>query len=431
MEANGRVAVVGAGLAGLTAAAVAARAGAQVTLFEQAREAGGRAQTLERDGVLLNIGPHALYRDRAAMRVFRELGVHWSGHRPRIGGYALLGGRRYKLPSGPAGLIVTGSLAARGKAEFARVYAGLRDIETRTLDTVPLAEWLAQTFRDASARRAFQAFVRVSTYGNAPALQSAGAVIDQMRGAAVEYLDGGWVTLIRELERVAVEAGVETRPCARVDGIEAAGGDWRVSAGGASETFEAVVLAIDPTNAARLAGGEVLDAWAAEARPVKAAVLDVVLSRLPNPKGNFALGFDRPTYLSVHSLSAQLAPAGQHLVTTAWYRGEDDPEDEVIERELERSLDLVQPGWREHLRYRRYLPGLVVTHDHVRAGTAGTTARPGPEVPGKPGLFVAGDWVGSEGMLADASVASGERAGSLAAAATRRAGSRATVVAAG
>jgi hypothetical protein len=38
-------------------------------------------------------------------------------------------------------------------------------------------------------------------------------------------------------------------------------------------------------------------------------------------------------------------------------------------------------------------------------------------VPGAPGLFLAGDWVGGEGQLADASLASG-RAAALSAVAT-------------
>ena len=50
----------------------------------------------------------------------------------------------------------------------------------------------------------------------------------------------------------------------------------------------------------------------------------------------------------------------------------------------------------------------------VTAAAGGTAGRPGPAVPGVRGLFVAGDWVGAEGLLADASVASAARAADLA-----------------
>ena len=51
--------VIGAGLAGLTAAATAARAGRPVVVVE-AHAAGGRARTDERSGYRFNQGPHAL-----------------------------------------------------------------------------------------------------------------------------------------------------------------------------------------------------------------------------------------------------------------------------------------------------------------------------------------------------------------------------------
>ncbi len=49
------VAVVGGGLAGLVAAATAARSGASVTLFD-ARDPGGRARSVNKQGFVLNEG---------------------------------------------------------------------------------------------------------------------------------------------------------------------------------------------------------------------------------------------------------------------------------------------------------------------------------------------------------------------------------------
>ena len=63
----------------------------------------------------------------------------------------------------------------------------------------------------------------------------------------------------------------------------------------------------------------------------------------------------------------------------------------------------MQPGWREVLVKRRFMPALTVNHALV---TAGTTGRPEVSVPSAAGLFIAGDWVGAEGQLADVSVAS-------------------------
>jgi hypothetical protein len=62
----------------------------------------------------------------------------------------------------------------------------------------------------------------------------------------------------------------------------------------------------------------------------------------------------------------------------------------------------------------RFLTVHVVTH--VLPGPEdGLAGRPAVAVPGSPGLYLAGDWVGPSGWLSDAARASGQRAGLLAA----------------
>jgi phytoene dehydrogenase-like protein len=75
------VVVIGAGLAGLTAAATAARAGRRVTVID-AHRPGGRARTDQKSGYLFNQGPHALYRGGPAWQILAELGVKHRGHNP-------------------------------------------------------------------------------------------------------------------------------------------------------------------------------------------------------------------------------------------------------------------------------------------------------------------------------------------------------------
>src|SRR5258707_14096714 len=71
-----RVAVVGAGYAGLAAAMALVRAGCAVTLFESNRTPGGRARRVEYRGALLDNGQHLLlgaYRETLAL--MRGVGV--------------------------------------------------------------------------------------------------------------------------------------------------------------------------------------------------------------------------------------------------------------------------------------------------------------------------------------------------------------------
>jgi phytoene dehydrogenase-like protein len=178
-----------------------------------------------------------------------------------------------------------------------------------------------------------------------------------------------------------------------------------------------VIITGSPSEAAALVQGHaksLMQQWTAAAVPVKAACLDVGLSWLPQPRARFALGIDQPLYLSVHSAVAQLAPPHSAVIHVAKYLPSSPASDaKADERELEALLDLVQPGWREVLVERRFLPRLTVSHALVPAAEGGLNGRPGPAVPGVQNLYIAGDWVGPEGMLADASFASAKQAAEL------------------
>lgn len=63
----------------------------------------------------------------------------------------------------------------------------------------------------------------------------------------------------------------------------------------------------------------------------------------------------------------------------------------------------------------RALHGMVVTHGAPTAAGGGLAGRPSSTSLGLLGVFVAGDWVGPSGLIADASAASGEQAGIAAA----------------
>jgi hypothetical protein len=57
--------------------------------------------------------------------------------------------------------------------------------------------------------------------------------------------------------------------------------------------------------------------------------------------------------------------------------------------------------------HRRFLRTVVVSHSLVAAASGGFPGRPTGRIAGIDNVFLAGDWVGPTGQLADASVASG------------------------
>ncbi len=154
-----------------------------------------------------------------------------------------------------------------------------------------------------------------------------------------------------------------------------------------------------------------LERWARQERPLHVAALDLALRRLPEPNQRFVLSLDQPIYLSVHTGIAKLEPDdGGFVVHLLWYGDSvDDPLPE-----LESLLDLAQPGWRDEVVAEQYGRMRVVTHGRPEVGR-GLAGRPTVAINDLPGVYVAGDWVGPDGLLSDAALASGRVAGRAAA----------------
>jgi phytoene dehydrogenase-like protein len=413
--------VIGGGVAGLAAATFLARSGRRVRLLEQSHALGGRAQTKQQDGYFLNLGPHALYRGGRGIEVLRELGIEPRGEVPSVSGaFAIKDGVKHTFPAGAVSLLTTSLFGLSQKLAAGRLLATIGKIEVAPLMNISVREWLDRNVSHVEVQDFILAAFRVATYTNAPDLMSAGTAIEQLKKAqdkSVLYLDEGWPKLVDALREAALKSGVAIETESRVDAVtrDAGGAVNGVRlADGRVMRASSVVIAASPSVAASLVQDShrtSLARWADDAIPVRAACFDVALSGLPVPRATFALGIDRPLYLSVHSATARLAPEGGALIQVAKYLDPNHRDSaETVERELEGLLDLIQPGWRDVIVHRRFLPDMTVMNALPLASVGGTQGRPGPEVTDVPGLFVAGDWVGGEGLLVDAALASAKEA---------------------
>ena len=405
--------IIGGGIAGLTAAAFLAKAGRQVHLFERAEQLGGRGRTNEKEGVLFNIGAHALYKNFYAHTIFQELGLACKGGVvDPAGTLGYIDGELHMLPSGLFSLLTTSLLKGTQRWELLRTLASVGMLTPESYEDISYQDWLEQRLHSTRTRQIFEAFGRISTYGNAPALQSASAVLKPLQCAnthSVIYLDGGWQTLIHDLTDVVTKAGAVLHTKSSISQVELQQGQVHIhKADGQQLTCEQVILAVPPRAAHRMLGAHSpLTPWMETIQPIKAACLDVALKELPNPERTSCLGLDEPYYYSVHTKYAQLAEEG-HVIHLAKYL---PPEEKTgSKEELESFLELLQPGWREHLITSQFLPGMTVAQDFAKAESGGLQGRVPVQFPDIKGLYFAWDWVGTQGQLADASAASAKLA---------------------
>lgn len=293
-----RLAVIGAGWAGLAAAVEAVQAGWSVTLFETAEQPGGRAREVPSDGLVLDNGQHILIgayvetlrlmravgvdAERALLRTPLRLtepdgrGLHLPPGSPLIA-FARATWRRAGWSTGErlALLAAAGGWALRG---FRCPAAWTVDRLTGTLPQAlrrDLIEPLCVAALNTPAAEASAAvFLRVlrdalfSGSGSADLLLPRVSLGEMFPAPALAWLRRG---------------GAELRMATRVMALHARDGGWSVD----DTPFEAVVLATPPTEAARLTTALAPD-WSSRAagfhyEPIVTVYVDAGRARLPEP----------------------------------------------------------------------------------------------------------------------------------------------------
>lgn len=379
------VAVIGGGLAGLTAAALVARAGHSVRVYERRTQLGGLARSTTQDGFTFNQGPHAFYRGNAGERVLTDLGVTLDGGIPATKGKVVFDGTTHIAPAGAPTLLRTSALSLRDKVVVGGLLAKLPRLDAASFGETTVTEWVDHAVRGrARAGELLHALVRLATYVNDPDALSAEVAISQVQAAlstGVLYLDGGWQRVVDQLaQRPGVEIvheSVDTLPDART----------------------VIVATGSPATTSTLTGRRYDVGPSAEASCVELGV-----DR--SPTSDFILGGDVPFYFSNHSKVAKLAPRGQFRVAGAEYlRAGDEPDIDALHAFM--ALAGVSE---DNVVVTRRLHRMTTVSAMAVAAAGGLRGRPKVTDTDSPEVFIAGDWVGGDGHLADASVASAEAA---------------------
>jgi protoporphyrinogen/coproporphyrinogen III oxidase len=167
------IAVLGAGITGLTAAYRLQRAGHRVRLFEASDRVGGSICSFSEEGWLREGGPNTLQlNNKSLLTLITELGLE-----PRMlmanpeakRRYLLRRGRPCAAPGSPLGFLTTPLFSPRGKVRL------LRDLfmhpRERAID-VPLDRLVAEHFGEEVVNHAFNAFVSGVYAGDASKLSA-------------------------------------------------------------------------------------------------------------------------------------------------------------------------------------------------------------------------------------------------------------------
>jgi phytoene dehydrogenase-like protein len=363
-----RVTIVGAGLAGLTAAIACAEGGAEVVVHEAHAAPGGRARTTPPPWIA-HEGPHAFYAD----------GPHWSWLVERD-----LVGRVATLPLAEAGRIRFHRDGRLRRTPPAGLLAMLAHRRRRAPVDRDFHSWAAELHGEAAARAA-AAFLGVATYDADPGRLSAAFVWDQLlrvtapRAPAVRFVVGGWQTVVDRMVTRARDLGVRLVTSSRVDALP-----------------EPPVIVATQLESARALLDDPRLRWESG----RCLLLDVGLTA--DRRDAFVVSdLDDGGWVERFTATdPSLAPAGHALVQAQMPLKAGEPRDAASAR-LEHLLDLGMPAWRDRVVWRR---GGVAAGRSGALDLPGCTWRDRPAIDRGDGVFLAGDLVAAPGMRAEVSI---------------------------
>ena len=377
---------------------------------------GGRASTDERRGFRFNQGAHAVYLGGSGAGVLARLGVTHRGHTPPPADvHGFRGDVIAPLPVSVGGMVRSPLAGSRGKAQLARFLGiGVHRIDPRSLADRSAEAWLEELPLRSDARAIVRTFTRVATFTNHLDGLSADAAARQLQLAVrpgVSYIDGGWQTLVDGTLGAALAAGVDVRThhLAYADRTRRAGlrraHRWRRDDRDSRRRGHHR----RPVPAGRRPDCcPIRRRGPASAKPSTVACLDLGASRVPSSP--IVFGIERPLYLSTHCPPGDLAPNGHAVVHLMRYGATTADADRAELADLARRAGLDDDDIEEQ----RFLARMTVTHA-VPVPGEGLRGRPRIDSTGTTGVFIAGDWVGPDGMLSDATLGSAETAAHAAA----------------
>jgi squalene-associated FAD-dependent desaturase len=417
-----RVAVIGGGLAGITAALHCADAGCQVTMFETRPQLGGLTHSFRRGELQVDNGQHVFLRcctsyrsllDRLGVtdRVELQPQLAIPIRTPRPGPPVWL--RRNELPAPlhlAASLLQYRPLGILERVRFALAAVALRRVDPKhpATDDQNFGTWLRRHGQTDRAIAALWELVGVATLNSRAddaSLSLAATVFQEGLLTDPSAADIGWSRVpLRELHgdpalACLAAAGAHVRTDVTVRGLgvpdaggSTSGGAWQVITDDGGTAADQVILAVPPAAAEPLlpAGSLALDpGWSGRLGSAPIINLHVVLDRqvLDEP---FIAGVDTPVQWVFDRTAQSGLASGQYLaVSLSAADGYVDMPTAALREQFLPALASLLPSMRD-----------AQVHDFFVTRERHATFRPAPgtaalrpsAVTATEGLFLAGAW---------------------------------------
>lgn len=417
--------IIGAGYAGMSAAALLARGGRKVIVLEKSDAIGGRAQSrTDEAGYVWEYGAHShrLAHKGIANDVFKRLGETIDFLPEAKDAKLIFKGRLWERPEGPAGFLKTPMLSFRARLALLALLIRVKKADPEKWYDRTLQDFYRTSFQNAEVE-AFLPFLGMTVMCPTPDNVSAGEVIDFLQralkaGVGVGEPRGGSAQLFSKLKK-HIEGNGEIHlnekaesimtENAAVTGVQTDKAMYRAETVIFAARFPLILNLIDHCELP-----ENVLAYARKIEHSSALTIDFITEGPVTNIRSGILGVDIPVWARFQSnADNSFAPPGKYLSTWGimlpWHFDGNPKIVAETEARLKGTISALFPDFMSRVFHERKIV-VPVMNGNVLTPAQSKPHRPDIECLTVKGLYLIGDTVRGDGCSGDISFSSAMKA---------------------